>query len=106
MKSDQTYFWIGHVVVGVRVPDVASASLAKPTQLDTVSTANPSCCPVVSGLGALPAARFTRRVSANPRQPGMKGARHARNALSTPGRTTSCAAGAVAVAVFGCFAAS
>src|SRR5689334_15796084 len=89
MKSDHTYFWIGHSVVGLRVPGSAPPSFANPTQLDTDSMANPCCSTVFAGLGALPAARFTRRVSAKPRQPSMKGARQARNALSTPGRTTS-----------------
>src|SRR5262252_6323150 len=89
MKSDHTYFWIGHSVVGLRVPGATCGPFANPTQLETVSIAEPSCRPVTWGLGALPANRLMRRVNAKPRQFGMKGARQARNALSTPGRTTS-----------------
>jgi hypothetical protein len=89
MKSDHTYFWIGHSVVGLRAPGSTCGPFANPTQLDTDSMANPSSLSVVAGLGALPAARLTRLVSAKPRQFSMKGDRQARNALSTPGRTTS-----------------
>ena len=57
MKSDHTYFWIGHSVVGLRVPASTFGPFANPTQLDTDSMANPSTCAVVAGLGALPGAR-------------------------------------------------
>ena len=56
--------------------------------LQTIIATKPSSFLSVSGLGVLPGARITRRVSAKPRQSLMYGARQARNALSTPGRTT------------------
>src|SRR5690349_1778469 len=89
MKSDQRYFWIGHSVVGLRVPGATCGPSAKPTQLATLSSTKPcgSGSLVVLGLLALSGARLILRVRANPRQPSMKGARHATRALSTPGWT-------------------
>src|SRR5262245_27235256 len=90
MKSDHRYFWIGHSVVGLRVPAGGTGSKsAKPTQLDTVSIEKPSGPGLTLGLATLPPARLILRVSAKPRQPAMKGERQARNALSMLGRTTS-----------------
>src|SRR5262249_843748 len=91
MKSDHRYFWIGHSVVGLRVPGGGTPFMsAKPTQLDTVSIEKPSGPGLALGLATLPAARLILRVSAKPQQPGMKsGERQARNALSMLGRTTS-----------------
>src|SRR3984893_9533033 len=89
MKSDHRYFWIGHSVVGLRVPGATSGPFAKPTQLATISSTNPraSGSLVVFGLTALPGARLTFRFRAKPRHWSMNGARHAMKALSTPGWT-------------------
>ena len=65
------------------------AALANPTQLETSSTAKPSLLPRSSaGWARCPRRASPAGSSAKPRQSLMKGARHARKALSTPGRTT------------------
>jgi len=89
MKSDHRYFWIGHSVVGLRVPGSTSGPFAKPTQLATISSTKPraSGSLVVFGLTALPGARLTFHFKAKPRHWSMKGGRHAMKALSTPGWT-------------------
>src|SRR5215475_6955198 len=89
MKSDQRYFWIGHSVVGLRVPGSTSDPSAKPTQLATTSSTKPwaSGSPVAFGLAALPGARLIRRLSAKPRHCAMDSERQAMKALSTPGWT-------------------
>jgi len=95
MKSDHRYFWIGHSVVGLRVPGSTSGPFAKPTQLATISSTKPRASGplVVFGLTALPGARLIFRFKAKPRHWSMtrhwsmKGARHAMKALSTPGWT-------------------
>src|SRR5208283_4585000 len=89
MKSDHRYFWIGHSVVGLRVPGSTSGPFAKPTQLATIASTKPRASGplVVFGLTALPGARLIFRFKAKPRHWSMNDARHAMKALSTPGWT-------------------
>src|ERR1700730_3095665 len=89
MKSDHRYFWIGHSLVGLRVPGSTLGPFAKPTQLATVSSTKPRASGplVVFGLAGLSPKRLTFRFRAKPRHSAMNGARHAMKALSTPGWT-------------------